>query len=34
MKFRGRQQQQLMAERAKHSTNAYGGMGAKGLDFD
>ena len=33
MKFRGRQQAKIMAERAQHSVSAYGGLGAKGLDF-
>ena len=33
MKYRGRMQAKIMAERAKNSVSAYGGLGAHGLDF-
>lgn len=33
MKFRGRVQQQLNADRAAHNVGAHGGLGAMGLDF-
>lgn len=33
MKYKGRMQAKIMAERSKHSVSAYGGLGAHGLDF-
>ena len=33
MKFRGRMQAKILAERAKNQVGAYGGLGAHGLDF-
>jgi len=33
MKFRGRIEQKLNAERAAHNVGAHGGLGAMGLDF-
>lgn len=33
VKFKQRQQQKILAERAAQATGAYGGLGSRGLDF-